>query len=108
MDVKSREPVSATTVFAELEAAEERNDVQELTLEHLTKNLAVQDPDTLDELMEELDEIESLRDEHRLKIVETLPRSEMEVQALFSKERIKLDDDEIDRIVDFSESVGKR
>ncbi|MFB6294704.1 MAG: hypothetical protein ABEI97_03010 [Candidatus Nanohaloarchaea archaeon] len=108
MEVKSRTPVSATAVYAELDDAEERNSVQEATLEHLTKNLAVKDPDTLDELMEELEAIDSLRDEHRLKIIETLPRSEQEVTALFSKERIKLDDDEVDRIVDFAQSVGNR
>ncbi|MDY6761732.1 MAG: hypothetical protein SVY41_01660 [Candidatus Nanohaloarchaea archaeon] len=108
MDVESQTLVSATTVLARLEEVEDRNDVQEATLEHLTKNLAVHDQETAEELLEELQDIESLRDEHRLKIIETLPRSEMEVRALFSKERLKLEDDDIDRIVDFAQSVGTR
>ncbi|MDY6766062.1 MAG: hypothetical protein SVW77_01735 [Candidatus Nanohaloarchaea archaeon] len=108
MEVTSQTPVSATRVLDTLREVEDRNEVQEETLEHLTKHLAVHDTGTLDELLEELDAVDGLRDEHRFKIIETLPRSGMEVRTLFSKERIKLEDSDIDQIVDFAESVGTR
>ncbi|MDY6773898.1 MAG: hypothetical protein SVS85_01760, partial [Candidatus Nanohaloarchaea archaeon] len=65
-------------------------------------------PNTDERMQEELDGLESLKDEHILKIIETLPRSEQEVNALFSKERVKLDDSEVEKIVEFAESVGSR
>ncbi|MDY6769464.1 MAG: hypothetical protein SVU88_00670 [Candidatus Nanohaloarchaea archaeon] len=108
MDIESRTPVSGTEVRAQLEEVEDRNEVQRTTFEHLTKHLAVHDTETLAELKEEISGLNSFREEHVLKIIETLPRSEQEVAALFSKERIKLDDDEVQQVVDFAESIGSR
>ncbi|MCJ7479100.1 MAG: hypothetical protein MUP63_02875 [Candidatus Nanohaloarchaeota archaeon QJJ-7] len=108
MDIEEKNAVSATNVLNVLEGIEDRNEVQRDTFEHLKKNLAVHSDDTLEELIDELEEIDSLKDKHVLKIIETLPRSEQEVQALFSKERIKLDDSEVEKIVEFADSVGSR
>lgn len=108
MDIKSRDPISPTAVLDHLQELEELHGVQRDTLEYLTRNLAVDDTETFEELEEELAEMDSFREEHIIKIIETLPRSEQEVRTLFSKERVKLEDGEIDEIVQFVESIGAR
>lgn len=108
MEIESRTPVSAAQVLQRLEEIEEPGRVQRDTVEHLRKHLAVQATDTFDEMREELEGLDSFRDDHIIKIIETLPRSEQEVNALFSKERVKLDDSEIQEVVKFAESVGTR
>lgn len=108
MEVESRQAISATEVLDELESVEEKNPVQEDTLEFLRKHLAVHDADTVAEMIDELKDVNNFRDEHAIKIIETLPRSEREVNALFSKERIKLEDSEVQEVMEFARSVGKR
>lgn len=105
MEIQSRSRMSPANVLEQLEDVEELTPVQQRTLEHLKRNLAVKDTEALEELMEELQEIDDLKERHVLKVIETLPMSGMEVRTLFSKERIKLDDAQIDEIVSFSESV---
>ncbi len=106
MEIVSEKKISPTEVLSLLEELEDRNEAQSRTLEHLKRNLAVQDPDTFEELFKEIAEEDVFRDEHILKILETLPMSEREVNALFSKERIKLDDSDIERVIEFSQSIG--
>ncbi|MDY6776946.1 MAG: hypothetical protein SVQ76_02460 [Candidatus Nanohaloarchaea archaeon] len=105
MEIASEDYVSPAEVLERLDGLEERNTSQDRALEYMKKHLAVKDPETVEKLLEELEDLESLKRKHRLKIIETLPRSEAEVKALFSKERVKLDDSEVERIIDFSESV---
>jgi len=107
MNVESKDPVSATEVLDALDEIEEKNPVQEDTLEFLKKHLAVHDMDTVAEMVDELKEVNNFRDEHAIKIIETLPRSEMEVNTLFSKERIKLEDSEVQEVAEFARSVGR-
>ncbi|MFB6265748.1 MAG: hypothetical protein ABEI07_01550 [Candidatus Nanohaloarchaea archaeon] len=105
MEIKTREPVSPAEVLQKLEEEDELNPSQRRAREFLEKHLAVKDVETSKKLVEELEEMDALKDRHILKIIETLPQSEAEVNALFSKERIKLEDGQVQEIIDFSESV---
>ncbi len=108
MQINTRTAMSTTAVLQHLQELEELHPVQQETLEYLSRNVAVEDMGTFEELVEELTAMDSFREEHILKIIETLPRSEQEVRTLFSKERIKLDDGEIEDIVSFVESIDAR
>lgn len=106
MEIVSKETISPTEVLSVLEGSEDPNEAQRETLEYLKKHLAVSDMDTLEELREELEALDTFKDDQILKIIETLPMSEREVRTLFSKERIKLEDSDIERVIEFSESVS--
>ncbi len=105
MKVVSDTPVSATEALEALGSIDDLTDAQRETLEHLTRHLAVQDMETFAELEQELEEMDLFKPQHIIKIIETLPTTEQEVRTLFQKERIKLDDEDIERIIAFAESV---
>lgn len=107
MEVKDEEyayPVEA------LQALEDRDEEdlsheQKIALENLTRHTKIRDIGTLEELHEELSEIESLKDKHIYKLLDVVPQHESTVRAVFSKERVKLDDSEIEQILDICQSV---
>lgn len=105
MKVLSKEYVSPAHVLNQLSGRDELKRRQQSTLEHLKKHLVVDDEGTVEELVGELEDMDTFNDAQVLKIIEVLPMSEREVRALFSKERIKLDDSDIQAVIDFSESV---
>lgn len=93
-----------------LEALEEKDEEdlsheQKIALENLSRHVKVDDVDTLKELYEELSEIEDLKDKHIYKLLEVVPQHESTVRSVFSKERIKLDDSQIDEIVNICQSI---
>ncbi len=99
------DPIEALEVLSEKEERDsEFRHAQQIGLEYLRKNAKIRDRDSFEELKEELGEIESLKPKHIIKILEILPEREEEVQAMFSKERIKLDDSEISRIIEICTS----
>lgn len=97
------DPLEALDVLGERDDAS-LNHAQQIGLEYLRKNLRIKDRESFEELRKELAEIDSLKDKHVLKLLEILPEHEEEVQAIFSKERVKLDDTEIQDIVDICRS----
>jgi len=107
MEVVEEETVYPTEVLDLLEDRDEDELVHEqlITLENLTRHCRVNDLDTLEELSDELSEIESLKHRHIYKLLEVVPQNESTVRAVFQKERVKLDDDEIDSILDICESI---
>lgn len=105
MNVVSDTAISATEALGALQDLDEMTDSQRRTLEHLTRHLSVQDMETFAELEQELEEMDLFRPEHIIKIIETLPTTEQEVRTLFQKERIKMDDDDIEQVIAFAESV---
>lgn len=106
MNVVSDDAISATEALDALASVDdELTDSQQRTLEHLKKHLAVQDMETFAELEQELEEMDLFKPEHIIKIIETMPTTAQEVRTLFAKERIKLDDDDIEQIIAFAESV---
>ncbi len=105
MEIVSKQNISPTEVLNELSDREDLGPRQRTALEHLQKYVSVEDEGTLEELVGELKELDTFTDDQIIKIIDVLPETEPEVRSLFSKERIKLDDSDIDNIIDFSRSV---
>lgn len=107
MEVKKEEYVYPVEALEALEDRDEEELVheQKVALENLTRHTKVRDLDTLKELNEELSEIESLKQKHIYKLLEVVPQHESTVRAVFSKERVKLDDSEVEEILDICQSV---
>lgn len=107
MEVKNEEYVYPFEVLQTLEEKDEENlsHEQKIALENLTRHVKVKDLDTLQELYEELSEIESLKEKHIYKLLELVPEHESTVRAVFEKERVKLDDSEIQDILETCQSI---
>ena len=107
MDVKSEELAYPAEALELLEGRdeEELTHEQKIALENLTRHCKVRDLDTLEELYNELSEIDSLKDRHIYKLLEVVPEFESTVRSVFEKERVKLEDDEIDEILDICQSI---
>lgn len=107
MEIKSEEhayPVEALEVLEERED-EEMTHEQKIAFENLTRHCKVKDVDTLEEIHDELAEIEDLKEKHIFKLLEVVPQFESTVRAVFSKERVKLDDGQIDEILEICQSI---
>lgn len=107
MEVKDEEYVYPVEALEALEAKDEESlsHEQKIALENLTRHTKVRDLDTLEELNNELSEIESLKQKHIYKLLEVVPNHESTVRAVFSKERVKLEDSEVEEILDICQSV---
>lgn len=107
MNVKEEEYVYPFEVLQTLEEKDEENlsHEQKIALENLTRHVKIRDLDTLKELYEELSEIEYLKDKHIYKLLEVVPEHETTVRAVFEKERVKLDDSEIQDILEICQSI---
>lgn len=107
MEIKEEEfayPVEALELLEERDE-EELSHEQKIALENLIRHCKVQDLDTLEELNSELSEIDSLKDRHIYKLLEVVPQHESTVRAVFQKERAKLEDSEIEQILDICQSI---
>ncbi len=107
MEVKEEEyvyPVEALELLQEKDE-ETLSHEQKIALENLTRHIKIEDLDTLAELHDEFAEIESLKEKHIYKLLEVVPEHESTVRSLFSKERVKLDDSEIDQILEICQSI---
>jgi DNA-directed RNA polymerase subunit F len=107
MEVKSEEYVYPLEVLQTLQEKDEEDlsHEQKIALENLTRHVKVRDLDTLEELYDELSEIESLKDKHIYKLLEVVPKHESTVRAVFEKERIKLEDSDIQEILEICQSI---
>lgn len=107
MEVKEEEmvyPIEALEVLQKRDE-EELSHEQKIALENLERHTKVQDIDTLEELHDEFSEIESLKERHIYKLLEVVPEHESTVRAIFSKERVKLDDSEVEEILEICQSI---
>lgn len=107
MEIKEEEPaypVEALEALGEREEDEMTHE-QKIALETLERHCKVRDLDTLEELHDELSEIDSLKDVHIYKLLEVVPRHESTVRSVFSKERVKLEDSEVEQILDICQSI---
>lgn len=107
MEVKDEENVYPVEVLEALQDREEENltHEQKITLENLSRHVKIGDVGTLKELYDELSEVEDLKDKHIYKLLEVVPQNESTVRAVFSKERIKLEDSDIEQILQVCQSV---
>ncbi|MFB6213852.1 MAG: hypothetical protein ABEJ07_04805 [Candidatus Nanohaloarchaea archaeon] len=107
MEIKEEElvyPVEALEALEEKDE-EEMTHEQKIALETLQRHCKVRDLDTLEELYEELSAVDSLKDVHIYKLLEVVPQHESTVRAVFSKERVKLEDSEVEQILDICQSI---
>lgn len=107
MEVKDEEyayPIEALQLLQEKEE-EQLTHEQKIALENLSRHAKVRDLDTLQELHDEFSEIEALKEKHIYKLLETVPQHESTVRSLFSKERVKLEDSDIEKILSISQSI---
>lgn len=107
MNVEEQEYVYPVEVLEILQEKDEENlsHEQKIALENLTRHVKVKDLDTLKELYNELSEIESLKEKHIYKLLEVVPKHESTVRAVFEKERVKIEDSEIQDILDICKSI---
>lgn len=107
MKIKDQEyayPAEALEILKETEE-DNRTHEQSIALENLKRHCKVTDIETLKELQKELSEIESLKNKHIFKILEVMPEYESTVEAMFSKERVRLEEGDIQKIIDICASV---
>ncbi|MFT4892829.1 MAG: DNA-directed RNA polymerase subunit F [Candidatus Nanohaloarchaea archaeon] len=107
MEIKDEEYVYPVEALEALEDRDEEELVheQKIALENLTRHTKVKDLDTLEELNDELSDIDSLKQKHVYKLLEVVPQHESTVRAVFSKERVKLDDSEVEEILEICQSI---
>lgn len=108
MNIEDQEYVFPVEAREALEATgeEERTHEQKIALENLTRHTLVEDVGTLEELYEELSEIESLKEKHIYRLLELMPQYESSLRAVFSDERVRLDDSEFEQILEICQSVN--
>lgn len=107
MEIKDEEyayPVEALQLLQDKEE-EQLTHEQKIALENLSRHAKIRDLDTLKELHDEFSEIEALKEKHIYKLLETAPQHESTVRSLFSKERVKLEDSDIEKILSISQSI---
>lgn len=107
MEIKEEEYVHAVQALEMLEGRDEEDltHEQKIALENLSRHTKITDLETLEELREELSEIDSLKEKHIYKLLDVVPQHESTVRSVFSKERVKLDDSEIQDILDICQSI---
>lgn len=97
-------PVEALNALSDRDE-EEMTHEQKIALETLERHCKIRDLDTLEELADELSSIDSLKEQHIYKLLEVVPKHESTVRAVFSKERVKLEDSEVEQILDICQSI---
>ncbi len=107
MEIEEEEiayPVEALEILEERDP-EQLSHEQKIALENLNRHCRVSDLETLEELHEELSEVDSLKDRQVYKLLEVVPQFESTVRAMMSKERVKLDDSEVEKVLEICQSV---
>lgn len=107
MEVKDEEYVYPVEALEALEEKDEEDlsHEQKIALENLIRHTKVKDRESLEQLYEEFEEVEDLKEKHIYKLLEIVPEHESTVRAIFSKERIKLDDEQVEDILEISGSI---
>ncbi|MDI6642986.1 MAG: RNA polymerase Rpb4 family protein [Candidatus Hodarchaeaceae archaeon] len=99
--VKER-PVPLAEVLMVLEKEKKAGELeygQRLTYDYAQK-LVKLDPKKAKELMEELLKLERLREHQVVALVDLMPETKEDVELIFAKERTRLEEDEIKKILD--------
>ncbi|MFB6199236.1 MAG: hypothetical protein ABEJ83_00020, partial [Candidatus Nanohaloarchaea archaeon] len=107
MEIKEEEyayPVEALEVLEDKDE-ESLTHEQKVAFENLSRHTKVRDVETLNELFEEFMEIDSLKEKHVYKLLEVVPKHESTVRSVFSKERVKLEDEEVEQILELCRSI---
>jgi DNA-directed RNA polymerase subunit F len=99
--VISEKPVSLPEVFEILEREKkgELDYSQRLAYDH-TQKFAGIDAERARKLKEELLKLEKLNEQQAVVIIDLLPQTKQDVELLFQKTRLKLEDSDIDKILE--------
>lgn len=99
---QSATPLDAMHVLAD------RGDLtqeQEDLLSFYRNYMSIQDKDAYTEIMEELESVEDLKPHQIHKLLEVLPPHPATVRAVFEKERINLEENDIKQILSIVDSI---
>ncbi len=109
MEIKSEEPITATSVKKILSKREKEKELgyeQKITLDHLKKFSKISEKDAT-ELVEELSKIEKLKPHQVINIVNFLPKDLDELRLIFANDRITLSEDDKKKILSLVKKVAK-
>ncbi len=110
MKILARQEITAAETLEILSKTEKNRDLvreQQICLDFLRKHLKFKEIKEFNHVKEELKGIKDFKEHQLDKLVEILPVTEEQVYALFSKERIKLEKDDVKKIIDLCTSVIK-
>lgn len=107
MEVIEEETIYPVEALKLLEERDEEELVheQKIALENLSRHCKVKDLDTIEKIHEELSEIDSIKDKHIFKLLEVVPQHESTVRAVFQKERVKLEEEEVEEILEICQTI---
>lgn len=105
MEIVNEEAATPVEALQVLDNRSELNTAQQETLEYLRKHVRIQDLDAFTELQEELEAVDGLKQKHTTKLLEVMPFYSETVEAIFSKERVQLENSDIDQIISIVDSV---
>ena len=108
MKIIGKENVSAIKSLEILSAVEKERDLvheQQICLEFLRKHLKFKTEKEVEDFKEDLKKIKDFKEHQLDKIIEILPITSEQVNALFSKERIKLSKEDVKKITELCAAV---
>ncbi len=100
--VVKEKPVPLAEVLGILEKVKKQGELeywQRLTYDYAQK-FAEPKPKEAKELMEELMKMEKIREHQAVAIVDLMPKTKEDIELIFSKERTKLEDPEVKKILE--------
>lgn len=100
--VVKEKPVPLAEVLGVLEKTKKEGELeywQRLTYDYAQK-FAKLSPSKVKELMEELSKIEKIREHQAVAIIDLMPETKEDIELIFAKERTKLDDEEVKKILE--------
>ncbi len=102
MEIVTEEDVNVSDAKKIMEERKKERDLvyeQKICLEYLEKSMKLP-PSKMESLVEELKKISIMKPRYTALIVNVMPDTEEEVEALFSKERTNLKKEEVKQIVE--------
>ncbi len=100
--VVKEKPVPLAEVLGILEKTKKHGELeywQRLTYDYAQK-FAELKPEEAKELTEELMKMEKIREHQAVAIVDLMPKTSEDIELIFSKERTKLEDDEVKKVLE--------
>ncbi|MEM2889819.1 MAG: RNA polymerase Rpb4 family protein [Candidatus Hadarchaeum sp.] len=100
--VVKEKPVPLAEVLGILEKVKKEGELeywQRLTYDYAQKFAKVK-PKEAQELMEELLKMDKIKEHLAVAIIDLMPESKEDLELLFSKERVKLEEDEANRVLE--------
>ncbi|HDI12617.1 MAG: DNA-directed RNA polymerase subunit F [Hadesarchaea archaeon] len=107
--VVKEKPVPLAGVLEILEKKKKKGDLeysQRLTYDYAQKFVKL-DSKKAEELKEELLKIEKIREHQAVALVDLMPKTKEDVELIFSKERTRLEEDEVKKVLEIINKYRK-